>query len=77
LLEALHLAGCRRIVTSLWNVDQRSSQALLGSFYASYLTGSAPAWQALASAQRAMIDAGGPWSHVYHWAAFVVSGDWR
>jgi tetratricopeptide (TPR) repeat protein len=77
LLEALHLAGCRRIVTSLWNVDQRSSQALLESFYASYLTGAAPAWKALANAQRAMIEAGGPWSHVYHWAAFVVSGDWR
>jgi CHAT domain-containing protein len=77
LLEALHLAGCRRIVTSLWNVDQRSSQALLESFYASHLTETAPAWKALANAQRAMIEAGGPWSHVYHWAAFVVSGDWR
>jgi tetratricopeptide (TPR) repeat protein len=77
LLQALHLAGCRTILTSLWNVDQRSSQALLRSFYGAYLAAEVPVWQALARAQRAMIGADGPWSHVYHWGAFIASGDWR
>lgn len=74
LTRVLQAAGCRTVVSTLWNVDQRSSLALFARFYELYLDEGLPACQAMARAQREMIDSG---QHVYHWAPFVVSGDWR
>jgi tetratricopeptide (TPR) repeat protein len=74
LTRVLQAAGCRTVVSTLWNVDQRSSLALFARFYELYLNEGLPACQAMARAQREMIDSG---QHVYHWAPFVVSGDWR
>lgn len=77
LLRAFQLAGCRTIVSALWNVDQNSSLALLGRFYRHYIGSHEPAWAAMALAMRAFIEEGGEHTNVYHWAPFIVSGDWR
>ncbi|WP_328993941.1 CHAT domain-containing tetratricopeptide repeat protein [Kribbella sp. NBC_01245] len=77
LTRALQAAGCRTIVSALWNVDQRSSLALFEDFYAAHLGEGFPACEALAIAQRKMLTSGPPYSHLYHWGAFMVSGDWR
>lgn len=76
LLQGFLHAGCRAIVASLWNVDQESSLDLLEQFYRAYLDGR-PAWDALARAQRSFIASGGPRSHLYHWAPFTATGQWR
>ncbi|MFF2487577.1 CHAT domain-containing protein [Microbacterium sp. NPDC058062] len=78
LSRALQLGGCRTVVTALWDVDQRSSLALLETFYR-YALGEEPlpAWQALARAMRRLIHSQTDWSHVYFWGPFVVSGEWR
>jgi hypothetical protein len=72
LTRVLQAAGCRTVVSTLWNVDQRSSLTLFTRFYELYLDERQPACQAMARAQREMIS-----EHLYHWAPFVVSGDWR
>lgn len=78
LLRVFQLGGCRTVVSALWNVNQRTSLQLLRRFYAEYFASSAPpAWDAMATSMRAMLREGGASSHVYHWAPFIVSGDWR
>jgi CHAT domain-containing protein len=75
LTRVLQAAGCRTVVSTLWNVDQRSSLVLLERFYELYLDEHLAACEALARAQREMLDGDQP--NLYHWAPFVVSGDWR
>jgi CHAT domain-containing protein len=58
-------------------VDQRSSLALFENFYRAYLRDGLSACDAMAVAQRAFLDGGGSHAHLYHWAAYMVSGDWR
>ncbi len=77
LTRALQAAGCRTVISTLWNVDQQTSLALIQSFYAGYLAEGLPAGDAMASAQRKLIASGEPYSHLYHWGAYIVSGDWR
>jgi tetratricopeptide (TPR) repeat protein len=77
LLRVLQAAGCRTVVSALWNVDQESSLSLFGTFYRAYLDGGLPACDAMAYAQRAFIGWAGPAAHLYHWGAYIVSGDWR
>jgi tetratricopeptide (TPR) repeat protein len=77
LTRVLQVAGCRTVVSALWNVDQRSSLALFENFYRAYLRDGLSACDAMAVAQRAFLDGGGSHAHLYHWAAYMVSGDWR
>ncbi len=75
LTRAFHYAGARSVLASLWSVSDRSTAQLMARFYAALRSGS-PKDQALASAQRQLIQ-GDRYSHPYHWAAFQLSGDWR
>lgn len=69
-------AGARRVIASLWNVDDRSTAALMARFYEEHLgRGLAPA-AALRAAQVALL-AAPETAQPYHWAAFVLQGDWR
>ena len=69
-------AGARRVVASLWRVQDHSTARLMDRFYRLLLRdGMSPA-AALAVAQREM-RADPELSDPYHWAAFAVYGDWR
>lgn len=79
--RALIHAGAGAVAVNLWNVDQRSSRALVAGFYRHWLDPVAPqpAWRALWLAQqalRATVDAP-HLRHPYHWAPLVLTGDWR
>jgi tetratricopeptide (TPR) repeat protein len=81
LTRSLLYSGARSVIASLWNVDQRSSLALLRRFY-SYWIGSGvrdEKWRALARAQRDfLIEADETYlRHPYHWAPLTLIGDWR
>ena len=69
-------AGARRVVASLWQIDDRTSAELMRQFYEGMLVrGDRPA-AALRSAQLAMWKTRG-WETPYYWAAFTLQGEWR
>ena len=68
-------AGARRLVVSLWDVDDRATAELMDLFYRALAAGkSAPA--ALAEAQRSL-RRDQRWQAPFYWAPFVVMGDWK
>lgn len=69
-------AGARNVIASLWQVPDRATAELMGSFYRALLErGETPA-AALRQAQLA-IRARRGWSDPYHWASFVLLGEGR
>ncbi|MGH9799472.1 MAG: CHAT domain-containing protein, partial [Blastocatellia bacterium] len=69
-------AGARRIVASLWDVNDAATAELMGRFYRFLLKDKLPAASALRAAQLSMAkDA--RWSAPYYWAGFVIQGDWQ
>ncbi|MFM7086374.1 MAG: CHAT domain-containing protein [Cyanobium sp.] len=69
-------AGSRRVLASLWNVDDSSTAVLMAAFYRALLEeGRTPA-AALRQAQLSLL-ADPRWRAPYHWAAFTLHGDWR
>ena len=71
-------AGAPSLLVSLWNVNTRSSHRLLSVFYRQWLEARQPKWRALQLAQQTLLqDADHPeYRHPYHWAPFVLIGDW-
>ena len=69
LTRAFLHAGSRAVLASLWEVDDRSTLALMKSFYAT-LPGAGPAAALAAAQRRALADPA--LAHPAHWAAFVV-----
>jgi CHAT domain-containing protein len=69
-------AGARRVVASLWQVDDASTAELMKRFYRALLKeGQTPA-AALRTAQLEV--ARDPrWAAPFHWAGFVLQGEWR
>jgi len=81
LTRAVLYAGAASLIVSLWNVHQKSSQLLLETFYEAWLrqapadqSASMPKWKALQQAQIALLN--GDYPHPFHWAPFILSGDW-
>lgn len=76
LSRAFLYAGAPSLIVAQWNVSQRSSSALLDAFYRLWLDEAAPLpkWAALREAQRRMLR--GRDRHPYHWAPYVLTGDW-
>lgn len=76
LTHAFFHAGAQRVLASLWRVQDRAAAELMTAFYRSLLVDGRPAAEALADAQRALL--GDPRRRdPYHWAVFVLQGDWR
>jgi CHAT domain-containing protein/Tfp pilus assembly protein PilF len=68
-------AGAKRVVASLWNVNDSVTAQLMKRFYQGMLVkGLAPA-AALRAAQVEMWKRK-PWRAPYYWAAFVLQGEW-
>lgn len=68
-------AGARRVVVSLWRVDDESTAELMTRFYRHLLEDEEEPAAALRSAQLSL-RAESPYAAPYHWAAFVLQGDW-
>jgi len=69
-------AGARRVLASLWNVEDGSTAELMGAFYKGLLQQGLTPAAALRQAQRSLL-ADPRWRSPYHWAAFTLHGDWR
>jgi len=68
-------AGSRRVVASLWPVDDAATAHLMEAFYRRLLQrGESPA-AALRHAQTSVASIP-KWRAPYYWAGFVVEGDW-
>ena len=62
-------AGSRRVVAGLWDVDDRSTAALMEEVYARLAAGAPPA-AALREAKRALLH--GAYPKPYYWAPFQL-----
>jgi CHAT domain-containing protein/tetratricopeptide (TPR) repeat protein len=71
--RAFFYAGARAVAASLWNVSDRSTAALMTSFYDGIREGRSIDL-ALAEAKRSFLSGPPEWQHPYYWAPFVVTG---
>lgn len=73
--------GARRVVATLWQVEDASTAELMHALYLRLANPAADLATALEEAQRELRAriAGGkhPYAHPYYWAGFVVSGELR
>jgi CHAT domain-containing protein len=69
-------AGARRVVASLWQVDDESTAELMARFYRAILTEGRPPAAALRAAQLDL-SRERRWSAPFYWAGFVLQGEWR
>ncbi|MFB2936905.1 tetratricopeptide repeat protein [Aerosakkonemataceae cyanobacterium BLCC-F154] len=69
-------AGSRRVIVSLWSVNDAATSELMAKFYQKILQGGKNPVQALREAQLEMWNSQDRRSP-YYWAAFTVQGDWR
>jgi len=69
-------AGARRVVVSLWNVNDLATSQLMTRFYQQMLNENQQSIVALRQAQLEMWNSG-QWQSPYYWAAFTIQGDWR
>lgn len=64
-------AGARRVIAGLWDVDDRSTAALMGRVYAGLAAGASPG-AALRAAKLEMIHSGTATAKPYYWAPFQL-----
>jgi CHAT domain-containing protein len=69
-------AGSRRVVSSLWKVDDAATAELMKRFYAAMLQKNLRPAEALRSAQTEM-SRDARYSSPYFWAAFTLQGEWK
>jgi CHAT domain-containing protein len=69
-------AGARRVVASLWQVDDQATSELMRLFYRGMLKEGLRPAAALREAQIGM-SRSSRWSSPYYWAGFVIQGEWR
>ena len=76
LARAFFYAGTRRVVASLWPVDDRAGAEFMRAFYGGVLERGSRPQDALLEAQAAMRQ-NPRWSAAYYWSGYVLQGDWR
>jgi CHAT domain-containing protein len=69
-------AGAKRVVVSLWSVNDTATAELMKRFYQQMLEKGVNPVAALRAAQLEMLKSE-QWKAPYYWAAFVVQGEWR
>ncbi len=69
-------AGARRVVVSLWNVNDKATAELMARFYRGMLRENKTPAAALRTAQMEM-SRQKQWQSPYYWAAFTLQGEWR
>jgi CHAT domain-containing protein/tetratricopeptide (TPR) repeat protein len=75
LVRGFMYAGARRVVASLWKVDDEATKELMTRFYRGMFQQGLTPSAALRAAQVEMWELP-RWRHPFSWAAFVVQGDW-
>jgi CHAT domain-containing protein/Tfp pilus assembly protein PilF len=65
--------GVKAVIASLWPVADESTAPLMKAFYRARLAGRSKA-AALQEAQLSLLH--GPYAHPYHWAPFLLMGNW-
>lgn len=75
LTRAFMFAGTKRIIFSLWNVNDKSTTDLMTKFYNAIKNDGLTPAAALRKAQIAMWK-DKKWSSPYYWAAFQIQGEW-
>jgi CHAT domain-containing protein len=70
-------AGAKRVVASLWKVDDEATAELMKLFYRRMLKEQMPAASALRMAQADIMRMRVEWRAPYYWAGFVLQGDWK
>jgi CHAT domain-containing protein len=68
-------AGARSVVGTLWKVQDASASALVIDFYSELARPGTSRAVALATAQRELL-ADRKFAHPFHWAGFVLVGNW-
>ena len=68
-------AGVSEVISSLWEVSDAGTQALMTNFYDRVLNG-VPAREALRETQLSMIDTP-EWGYPYIWSAFMIVGSYE
>ncbi len=69
-------AGAKRVVVSLWSVNDKATANLMASFYRGMLKNNERPAAALRAAQIEMWKQK-KWQSPYYWAAFTMQGEWR
>jgi CHAT domain-containing protein len=69
-------AGAKRVVASLWKVDDVATAELMERFYRGMLIDKERPAEALRKAQMSMAKQR-RWSSPYYWAAFTLQGEWN
>ncbi len=72
-------AGAKRVIASLWPIDDEASAELMKNFYHNLYKKNQTPIDALANAQRTL-KTNGKWSHPYYWSGFNFVGNshsWR
>lgn len=69
-------AGARRVVVSLWNVNDKATAELMQRFYRRMLKGGQTPAASLRAAQIEMWQQK-QWQSPYFWAPFVLQGEWK
>jgi CHAT domain-containing protein/Tfp pilus assembly protein PilF len=62
-------SGAQNVIAGLWDVNDRSTAALMDRLYAEIAAGRPPA-EALQRAKLTLLHSPGPWKKPYYWAAF-------
>lgn len=75
LADAFSVAGANSVVASLWSVSDESTRQLMVEFYRQLRAGATLA-SALNTAELALLNQPRT-KHPFHWAPFVLIGDWR
>ncbi len=76
LTQGFMYAGARRVVVSLWNVNDKATAELMQRFYNGMLKEKQSPSAALRKAQAEMSQQK-QWQQPYYWAAFVLQGEWN
>ncbi|AVH63773.1 CHAT domain-containing protein [Nostoc sp. 'Peltigera membranacea cyanobiont' N6] len=76
LTRGLMYAGAKRVVMSLWSVEDEATAVLMASFYQKLLKQGEPPIKALRAAQLEMWHHK-QWQEPYYWAAFILQGEWQ
>jgi len=76
LTRAFMYAGARRVVVSLWNVNDKATAALMKDLYTEMLRNNKTPAAALRAAQIEMLRTR-QWQSPYFWAPFVMQGEWK
>ncbi len=69
-------AGVKSALASLWAIEDASTAMFVNQFYAELRNPTISKAEALRTAQQALIEKGGQYTHPFYWAAFILIGNW-